>query len=458
MKSLYHDATNSWNGYAYQGKAAIYTILKMINDLGLGIDTAMEYELELEYLEDFTVYFQKKELSVHQVKTYNSTAPSEYKDAIWTLLGKTAMRSSIVKAYLHTTEELPGKTILKEKYKNLVAPLPTGSETQLNPFDYYNFVVENEAYDSSFEKLELYSYENGQNYCGLIEIREAISSQIKRYYYDRGIFRTDEHQSRVFYYLLAKLDQHISERHLALQKGNVTRAGRMISFSDFFAILDNDFEQVSSQYYIYILRELYSTVCEEFLYDQQSEMGSDSYGRVQSFYNEVRLLDDITFLKLCKKWTPHVRANVLNLKTFHGLIPSNGLRDPLLKALYVFTEPLHNDKSVYIKKDNSGVNITYLPTTLHERPTLLTDDQMLDEKRIGRIAKEIIMNSDVEDLHEVDVMISSHIPMLSLEDAANKHTKVSSTDFDNYSDDNKFMKIKNIRMIPFTEAREEFEI
>lgn len=79
---------------------------------------------------------------------------------------------------------------------------------------------------------------------------------------------------------------------------------------------------------------------------------------------------------------------------------------------------------------------------------------------MGRIASLIIQNSDIDDLHEVDVMISSYLSMESLEKTASRYTK----DIPEIEDSNedihkheKFMRIKQIRMIPFNIAREELK-
>ncbi|WP_091020228.1 ABC-three component system protein [Paenibacillus amylolyticus] len=459
MKSLNHDATNSWNGYSYQGKTAIYTVLKIINDQGLVNEDVNKFELELEYLEDFSIIHNGKEISIHQVKTYNSSAPYEYKDAVWTLLGKLAMKSHIHNAYLHTTEKLPDKTILKEKYKNSSEPKASNSENQLNPNEYYHYVIDNELYESVFEKFDLFLYGDDLYHCNLTDIKNKILMQLSRYYKERGIYRSEEHYNRLYYYLLSIIDNHVSHRHELLQERKADNKNRMISFSVFYDAINCNFEESSKLYYTYVLRELYSSVCEQFLYDTQNQATSIAFQRVKTFYDSVRSVDDNSFLKLCKKWTPHIQASEINLKTFHNLIPVQGLRDPLLKALYVFNEPLHQDQSVFLRKNESGLNIVYLPTTLHERPTSLVDDELLDEKQVSRIAKDIIMNSDIEDLHEVDVMISSHIPMSSLEEAAYKYTHISHEEIENdvATEEDKFMKIKRIRMVNFPQARKELE-
>ncbi|WP_126428106.1 ABC-three component system protein [Brevibacillus marinus] len=452
-RMMTHDATSSWNGYSHQGKAALYTVLAIINDQDWTEQTASEYELELEYMEDFTILHKGEPIAIHQVKTYNSTSPSLYQDAIWTLLGKTAMTPTIKKAYLHTTEKLTSKAELLERLKK-----PKRSQSK-NAYYYYNYVKKKNCYQEVSKKFELYEYEQGQHYCPLDKIHTSVIGQIRKYCDKRGIKRSEGHFERAFYFLLAQLDKHIAKRHHALQEGTITERMRRIPFLAILEPLNQNFEEATKEYYIFRLREEFTSVCEQFLYKYQDEKDSAAYQRVEMFIRDIHSLDDQTFIKLCKKWTPHIRANEINLETFRGLIPSNGVRDPLLKSIFVFRAPIQ-DKSVFLKRNETGQNIVYLPTTINEKPTSVLDDDLLDDKEVGRIAKDILQNSDVDDLHEVDVIISSHIPMDSIWEAASKftsHLDEPKNAEDSNRDYEKFMKIKKIRMTPFKDARRELE-
>lgn len=455
MKTAYHDAMNSWNGYSHQGKVALYTTLAMINELLLDDTNSTEYMLELEYLEDFTIIHNDLPLQIHQVKTYNSAAPSEYKDAVWTLLGKSLMFKSIKKCYLHTSEKLPSYEKLKEAYANAAAPSTSKSETLYSPYDYYTYVNDCNGYDRAFNKFELYLY-NSDSFCSLSGIKPMVLNQIRLYYSKRGISRSTEHVDRAYYVLLATIDHHITIRHATLQSDSTT-VDRKISFSFFINLLEQPYEEPSKSYYISHLKELFYSSCEQFMYKLQQHSETKAYKRIYQFSNEIMQMDDLSFLRLCKKLSPNVHASELNLSTFHGLIPTQGLSDPFLKSLFVFNEPLQEEKFMFLKKNSIQQNITYLPTTLHDRPTTIFDDNEIDEYEKGRIASLIILNSDIDDLHEVDVMISSYLSMESLEKTASRYTK----EIPEINDDNdagqyeKFMRIKQIRMIPFNIAREE---
>ncbi|WP_339313283.1 ABC-three component system protein [Paenibacillus sp. FSL M7-0896] len=459
MKTAYHDAMNSWNGYSHQGKVALYATLSMINELNLNKATSAEYELELEYLEDFTILHDELPIQIHQVKTYNSAAPSEYKDAVWTLLGKSLMFESIKQCYLHTSEKLPLKAKLKEAYASAVAPSTSKSEILYSPHDYYTYVNDRNGYDEAFNKFDLYLY-NSDSFCSLNGIKPLVLNQIRLYYSNRGISRSSEHVDRAYYVLLATVDQHITIRHESLQFDSTT-VERKLPFSFFINLLEQNYEEPSKSYYISHLKELFYSSCEQFMYKlQQQHSESDAYKRINKFSKVITQMDDLSFLRLCKKWSPNVHASELNLSTFHGLIPTQGLSDPFLKSLFVFSEPLQEDKFMFMKKNSLQQNISYLPTTLHDRPTTIYDDNEIDEHEMGRIASLIIQNSDIDDLHEVDVMISSYLSMESLEKTASRYTK----DIPEIEDSNedihkheKFMRIKQIRMIPFNIAREELK-
>lgn len=456
MKTAYHDAMNSWNGYSHQGKVAIYSTISMINNLLLNETNSNEYVLELEYLEDFSILHKGLPIEIHQVKTYNSAAPSEYKDAVWTLLGKSIMFNSIKNCYLHTSEKLPAKEKLKEAYSIAVAPSTSKSETLLSPYDYFKYIEECDGYDKAFAKFDFYVY-NSDTFCSLRDIKQAVLTQIHLYYDKRGISRSKEHVERAYYVLLASIDQHITLRHESLQSGTTT-IDRNIPFSFIINLLEQHYEEPSKAYYISHLKELFFSSCEQFLYKHQQHSESTPYKRIDSFSKEIMRMEDSSFLRLCKKWSPNVHASELNLSSFHGLIPIQGINDPFLKSLFVFNEPLQDEKFLFMKRNDYHQNIVYLPTTLNDRPTSLLDDDEIDEYEKGKIALQIIMNSDIDDLHEVDVMISSYLFMESLEKTASKYTKdIPEIDEDDGNEFEKFMRIKQIRMIPFNLARKELK-
>jgi len=110
---FYYDATNSWSGYNYQGKTAIYVALKKINELiqANQADKISTYVLELEWLEDFSILAinDKGEMqyeTIHQVKARADRNISDYASALTQLAKKVQSNCDIKCAYLHTINPL----------------------------------------------------------------------------------------------------------------------------------------------------------------------------------------------------------------------------------------------------------------------------------------------------------------------------------------------------------------
>ncbi|WP_256832107.1 MULTISPECIES: hypothetical protein [unclassified Paenibacillus] len=99
-----HSAVPSWSGYDIQGQVAIYTALCFLNNLDLTTEDVSQYFLEIEHLEDFSIKKNDTYLSIHQVKSYQTTNNfSSYKEAVLELLGKCAKYGNNIKGNLHTT-------------------------------------------------------------------------------------------------------------------------------------------------------------------------------------------------------------------------------------------------------------------------------------------------------------------------------------------------------------------
>lgn len=106
------DATNSWDGYIYQGKVAIYIALLEINAAAESgnRDTFEKLGLEIEWVEDFSIVCMEDEKiqyrTIHQVKARSDKGLAAYGEAITKLYQKTELLSGIDAAYLHVTKNI----------------------------------------------------------------------------------------------------------------------------------------------------------------------------------------------------------------------------------------------------------------------------------------------------------------------------------------------------------------
>ena len=99
------NAIPSWSGYQYQGQIAIITMLiELVNIPKNEID---KYALVVEDIEDFSIYYDGKLKSIHQVKAQKKKVISSYAEALYYMaLGLENIENKEVIAYLHTSEEL----------------------------------------------------------------------------------------------------------------------------------------------------------------------------------------------------------------------------------------------------------------------------------------------------------------------------------------------------------------
>lgn len=86
--SFLHDATPTWNGFNYQGKIALLVVLDKLIELIKNGDSIDEFNLELEWLEDFSIKKNNDYISIHQVKNYGDTNLNTYDEALLSLLCK----------------------------------------------------------------------------------------------------------------------------------------------------------------------------------------------------------------------------------------------------------------------------------------------------------------------------------------------------------------------------------
>lgn len=411
------DASPSWNGYNHQGKVGIFVVLKMINELKLNFDSCIEYDLELEWLEDFSIKKKNKYISIHQVKTYNKTAPSEYKDAIWLLLAKLLDFPGIQQAYLHSTSKINKlnnlKTNLfkyeppKEKDTTTEAKTDDNSKKQQKkywtPKQCHDYVKNNNRYNEAFEKFAVYSYDEDCNHCSMNEIENKIKDQLAIFYNDK---KTTEQLDRTYLHLLGLVDQNIRDRHMEIQVKK-TELKATISFQNVYKLIMVNYEIPSKEFVIYKLRDRFSKLTTEYLEDLYMEDDDDSIDIVDKrnlhlLINSVLELSDDDFLKFCMKITPHHEISEDDpssiLDALSSFISETHMTEGFLEILKQIKKEIDTQRHTFFKMGTEKKNISYLPTTIIDS---------YHKQRIGRMVEKILKND--ESLNEVDVMITKQL-------------------------------------------------
>jgi hypothetical protein len=470
-----HDASPSWNGFIYQGKVGLYVVLKMIDDQKVTIDNCKEFELELEWLEDFSIKKDSEYMSIHQVKSYSQRAPIKYNDAIWLLLAKLSDFPNIKAAYLHSTAEIdigdkvkfkstlydynPPKEHSKENNK------PEELKKYWSPRRCHDYVKDEGYYDEAYSKFELYTYEGGKKFCAMDDIEDEIKSILKRI---RGNKITTSFQLEcTLMYLCGLVDHNIRKRHSDIQHKYYQKV--TINFQEFFNIISKDYEQPSQNYMIFFLRNKFVKLSHDYLEDlffevNEGNIDIDKTKNLQRIISTVNELDDEDFLEFCKKITPDHEVDKNNpdrmLSAISSFINDTKMNDCFFEILKKIKKEYNTKTYTFNRKNSQSENISYLPTTINDK---------YNARRSERLVNKILKHADDDSLQEVDVMITEQLNISSLEPEkfnANlpEHDELKEP---NYADQDmrgnsqkyfdRISKIKKIKMIDAEKARKEID-
>ncbi|MGN7479770.1 ABC-three component system protein [Solibacillus silvestris] len=484
-KKVEFDATHSWNGFCYQGKVAIIAVIDyMINSIE-NIELINQHSLEFEYLEDFSIIKDENYVQIHQVKSYGVDSLSNYRDAIWLLLGKSVYGKykTIKKAYLHAAERIEsnGKTIsdidtLKKALLASKAPSSSNSSTQMSPLELFKYVKENELVNEAFKKFSIYEYSSGDSYCTLLNIEELTKKKIEEYYEftdkkqeleQKGLL--NEYIESVYVTLLGFIDKHINIRHYNRQTA-VLNYDKKINLTDIKDILDENYENLPKSYYVYYLKDKiiqnfnsYYNENMDFIQNEYIKFQHDKeiiiqYQKLENGINKVSdlikkvftELSEEEFLLFCHKMNPHVKVNYSeNLMNLNDLVKSDFLEYPWLLSLVEFHENIVGE-DLTINIENSHFLAT---TIIHTLPTPTATDGLVRKRQmnanieatISKIAISILENNKIyEALYKIDYIITGNINK-SLKDYIPKTTVYKEYELPENS--HHIMAIKNIDLI-----------
>lgn len=145
--SFLHDATPTWNGFNYQGKIALLVVLDKLLELKKNDDSIDDFNLELEWLEDFSIKKNNDYISIHQVKNYGDNNLNSYDEALLSLLCKSLNTftanelTQVITQKGLTKEEKSNLSI--EIYNELNAKISLSDCTQIDNSSLLNFSFSN---------------------------------------------------------------------------------------------------------------------------------------------------------------------------------------------------------------------------------------------------------------------------------------------------------------------------
>lgn len=410
--NFYIDASPSWNGYNHQGKVGLLVVLDMIKKKKISEEAMKEYELELEWLEDFSIKRNSEYISIHQVKTYDSSAPSDFKEAIWVLLAKLLEIDTIENAYLHTIKDMSFKDQIKSKLP--IYEMNESTKGDNIPFKSKALVDDSGKYDELFSKFSLYNYSNEEEvedifFCKMGSIEKVIKSKIQELS-EKSL--TTNHLSRVYYNLLGLVDNNIKEQHVIIQEKKEKKVS--ISFDKIFEILNKNHESISEEYAIYKMRSEFEIVSVEYVNNYKENLKiycADDEAELTKFikFNKIVCnigdLNNSEFLNFSLKIMPDTLlkkdSSDYEINLSNALNRTN-LQNCFFKILKEIETELDNSKWVYVSN-----NKAYLPTLIND------DDDTFGNKLV---LSRLFDNENPELLNEVDIIITKDITVPFIKD------------------------------------------
>lgn len=374
MAKKEHSAIPSWSGYVYQGKVAVYHVLKIIKDnLTTNKDAVFDnYELEIEWQEDFSILIDGKYGSIHQVKAYEqSSSPTVYNKALTDLYDKLS-RGIGVSGWL-----------------NIWNPIHFTSGTVSKNFEELKTANQGNYSKSVIDKIDIYTYCNGKQSCDLDEIDSLIVKKIGEIYNlnNFGISSlTDKQYEFVRFKLYQIIDDHIVEVHK-----DATKKKKTIPFNTMLNKFAVNNEEYSKEYdYIKVKNNFFEKIFEYCNNSRNCSIPIEECNNNCDLFKiekelELKTADEV--YKIILRSTPHY-------KSINDLLNDAGLIFGLTKTFHILNK--NHQTNLYLYKKDT----TYLPTTIHT------------PENIPVIAKNILENEELDSIipqYEIDIFISKDV-------------------------------------------------
>ena len=412
------DATNSWSGYNYQGKIALFVVLKKINELiSMGkMDEIEKYSVELEWLEDFSILYKGDDgvqyKTIHQVKAKDKHNITDYEDALVKLYYKIVNYKTIEYAYLHVCKSI---NYIEDEWNDNIKGLVLNCK-QIKALQ--DRII---SYKSSPMKKEIVNY-----------WRNTRAEEWKCA--DQGFCEM------IFLCLQGLIDKHITQRHI--QYSRITE--RRIGFELITEVLDSD-DSVKrcEEYYLYNIKNKLLMMCGEYHEYCMDEWDSDEEREVfckkcevSAFYEYISKMSEDKIRDLIHTINPNVLKKIDEMNWAEYCIMDR-YKNPFFKGLRDIKSTFEKDRDYisYVGKDRK----------LNLLTTVGNNDG--SKKALMRACGEIVANSDLyEILMDVNCLISRDLETDSIYDGAGDFLKEFKIEEEH------IYHCKNIKMKPLENA------
>ena len=404
-----HSAADTWSGFIYQGKVALYHVLKLINEK----DSVDGLHLQLDSLEDFAIIryenSQPKPITLHQVKAVKSHYYSKYKEAF-------------------------------EKLEKRRDDFPCDEEA------YFHLATNNQKSKADIEalhpKLKVYEYD-GNPYCKIEDLQTLINENIKLCLakFNKEEFVTNDNY---IINLCAELDDIITSQILAIHACNNSRNGLSISEGAYyFTIPFNNFiEKIQADqndllfdkpFYNKRVRIDLNNYYQEFCILFEEDISTEAREKLSNYLIYLNGLNENDFESFLQNITPHKHIKYSSLDEYKR----NTLHDNDFKLSFLYTlfeirssDSIGSTKIGWKDSDNK----IYFPSTIN------TPNEQLNKRILSQEIIKVSQDALVEVPFNSDFIITSSCQIDSIEKEAGKI-------FDIKEEENSYHKITSWKKV-----------
>lgn len=275
-----HTAITSWSGFVYQGKVAIYHVLKLLNESEIYYD----HILRLEYFDDFEILDSSENVvSVHQVKAWKAQTYSSYREAFQKLKEK-AVNNNEAEKHFHVANEIINKT--KDEIESEYSPV------KIYMYDHVSYcpVGGNDGIDKKIEQL--------------------LNEWFRKYFPDDNTKHLPIYSGRAREYIdqivLKKVLNIHQKIHEDENRQDKVVSKETINFSEFREILQQDDLMQkdindNEDYWLYIVIGDLHRYCQNFCYEHEEELTTEERVKLSWCMSKIEKLaekkqDMINFL------------------------------------------------------------------------------------------------------------------------------------------------------------------
>ena len=388
-----HSAADSWSGFIYQGKVALYHVLHLLNT----DNDALYYSLQLDSLEDFAIVDHDiNPITLHQVKAMKSTSYAEYRVA-FNKLEKRYNEYPCNGAYFHLANQ-------NER---------TAAQIQ-----------------ATHPNLRIYQYENTNHFCSLEQINRGCEEQIENYLNNNHLqqYNNVENVTALRNSLECIICNQIINIHACNHQNNGLSISEgayyfVIPFTIFRDILITDPTTIINEdYFLFLSKELinhyYLEFCQE-IEEEELEVGGEvtqvDRDKLATYLMQINGLTKSSLVSFIQSILPHREVKLNSILDFKdNNIHNEEFKDAFLQTLY----------ELITSTGEIGDNLTWKGTDKLIYTATAINSPIQSKNRVCKRIYKNINQTDIEVPYESDKLITTALEVESIEKELNIQSQV----------------------------------